>query len=80
MDLVLYKYSYKSIHMYKAFKGPSNTTSIEYSEYFTQIFCSNPDSPAAQSFKEWNYSSQSYRLNDMSDAKDGYNRKYRYIK
>ena len=39
----------------KPCKGPSIQTSEEYSEYTTQLLCSDPESPLALSFKEWNF-------------------------
>ena len=38
----------------KSFKGPSMTTSDEYSKYTTRLFCGDPESSFALSFQEWN--------------------------
>ena len=35
-------------------KGPSIKTSEKFSEYTTQLLCTDPESPLALSFKEWN--------------------------
>ena len=37
------------------YKGPSITTSNEYSEYTTKLLCSDPNSSAAKSFQECNF-------------------------
>ena len=42
----------------KPFKGPSLTTSNEYSQYITRLLCSDPDSSFARSFQERNLTSR----------------------